>query len=50
VGGDSQERLRLTSRTRLKGAARCAVDRAVRQADRRGHHVSAVYSHTPFVR
>jgi hypothetical protein len=49
VGGDSQERLRLTSVTRLKRAARCALDRAVRQMDRRGHHVSKIYSRTPFV-
>jgi hypothetical protein len=46
AGGDSQERLRLTSVTKLKGAARRAVDRAVRRMDRRGHRVSAVYSRT----
>lgn len=46
IGGDSQERLELTSLKVLGAAAMQTVDQAVRMMDRRGHRVSSIYART----
>lgn len=46
IGGDSRERERLSRLRHLGPAELQAVDKAVMEMDRRGHHVSPVWSRT----